>query len=344
MNKAGRIVSINPPRAIPGGEVFIECEGFQIADVENFGCFFDGQEARVVGASATRVVAAVPPNGDFDTPEVEVHLESGGERSNSFSITVGKRIAEDLHIVANPAIDPNDDSIILTRSGSRGQQLPTTLFRLETNGFLTEIAADVLNPTGIAFDRDGQFFVTARADGEVLRISRDEEAASFATDLGIATGIAFDENGVMFVGDRGGTLYRVGESGSPESFALLEPSVSAYHMAFGADGKLYVAAPGLSSFDAVYRVDREGFDQVFYRGLGRPQGLAFDKAGNLYAAACVRGRHGIVRIAPDAEAAEIFVAGMNVVGLCFTRGGDLIVATNDTVYSLPVGIEGTLLD
>lgn len=343
MSKAGKVLSINPPRAIPGGEIFIECEDFQITDIENFGCFFDGQAARVVGASPNRVIAAVPTDADFDTAEVEVHLESGGERSNSFNITVGKRIAEDLHIVANPAVDPKDDSIILTRSGSRGQQLPATLFRLEKTGFLTEIVADVLNPTGIAFDRDGQMLVTARADGEVLRVS-DDEVSSFATELGVATGIAFDKKGAMFVGDRGGTIYRVTDAGVPESFALIEPSVSAYHLAFGADEKLYVTAPGLSSFDAIYRIDRDGFDEVFYRGLGRPQGLAFDRAGNLYAAACAGGRHGIVRIEPDAETAEIFVAGLNVVGLCFTRQGELIVATNDTVYSLPVGIEGTLLD
>lgn len=341
MSKAGKIISINPPRAIPGGEVFIECEGFQIEDVENFGCFFDGQAARVIGASASRVIAAVP-DADFDTTEVEVHLESVGERSNSFTITVGKKIAEDLHIVANPAVDPSDDSIILTRSGSRGQQLPATLFRLESNGFLTEIAADVLNPTALAFDREGELFITARADGEVLRLSGDD-VSSFASGLGVATGIAFDKNGALFVGDRGGTIYRVTDAGVPESFALIEPSVSAYHMAFGADGKLYVTAPGLSSFDAIYRIDRDGYDEIFYRGLGRPQGIAFDRAENLYAAACIGGRHGVVRVLPDAESAEIFVAGMNVIGLCFTRQGDLIVATNDTVYSLPVGIEGTLL-
>lgn len=343
MNKAGKILSINPPRAIPGGEVFIECEGFQITDVENFGCFFDGQAARVIGASAERVIAAVPPDADFDTTEVEVHLESASERSNSFEITIGKRIAEDLHVVANPAVDPSDDSIILTRSGSRGQQLPATLFRLESSGFLSEITADVLNPTALAFDREGELFITARADGEVLRLSGDDDVSSFASGLGVATGIAFDKNGAMFVGDRGGTIYRVTEAGVPESFALIEPSVSAYHLAFGADEKLYVTAPGLSSFDAIYRIDRNGYDEIFYRGLGRPQGIAFDRAGNLYAAACIGGRHGVVRIEPNADAAEIFVAGMNVVGLCFKRGGDLIVATNDTVYSLPVGIEGTLL-
>lgn len=341
MSKAGKIVSINPPYAIPGGEVLINCEDFQINDGEQFGCFFGGQSARIVGASSNRILAIVPD--DFDAVDVEVYLESGGDRSETQNITIGKKLAEELHIVANPAVDPKDDSIILTRSGSRGQQLPVTLLRLEKDGFLSEMTVEIKNPTGVAFDQKGELFVTARADGEVFRINRDEEIAPFASELGVATGIAFDKNGVMFVGDRSGAIYRVSGFGSAESFAVLEPSVSAYHLAFGADGKLYVSAPGLSSFDAVYEIDKEGFEKVFYRGLGRPQGLAFDRQGNLYVAACFQGRHGIVRISPDGKTAEIFVAGMNVVGLCFTRDGDMIVATNEAVYGLPIGISGILL-
>lgn len=342
MNRAGRIISVNPPYAIPGGEIIINCDGFEINSNEGYGCFFDGKAARLIGASANRILAIVPD--DFDTTEVEIYLESGGDRSESFNLTVGKKLAGDLHIVANPAIDPKDDSVILTRSGSRGQQLPATLFRLEPDGFLNEMPVEILNPTGIAFDRAGELFVTARADGEVVRVNRDAESVSYASELGIATGIAFDRSGAMFVGDRSGTIYRVDNFGTRESFAILEPSVSAYHIAFGADDKLYVAAPGLSSFDAIYRIDREGFDEIFYRGLGRPQGIAFDRAGNLYAAACLQGRHGIVKISGDGERAEIFVAGMNVVGLCFTRRGEMIVATNEAVYSLPVGVQGNLLN
>ncbi len=342
MNKAGRILSFNPPYAIPGGEILIECENFTVGGIGEYGCFFDGQAARLVGASATRILAIVPDN--FDTSEVEVYLESGGERSNAKSIIVGRKLADDLHMVANPAVDPDDDSIILTRSGSRGQQLPVTLFRLDKSGFLNEMSADVLNPTGIAFDQKGQLFVTARADGEVCRINHDEEVITYASDLGIATGIAFDKDGVMFVGDRSGTIYRVTNFGDSESFAVLEPSVSAYHLAFGTDEKLYLTAPGLSSFDAVHQIDKDGYERIFYRGLGRPQGLAFDQEGNLYIAACLQGRHGIVKISTDGEKVELFVAGYNVVGLCFTRDGKMIIATNEAVFSLPVGIQGVLLD
>jgi len=37
------------------------------------------------------------------------------------------------------------------------------------------------------------------------------------------------------------------------------------------------------------------------------------------------------------------VAGMNVVGLAFGPNGEMAVATNDAVYSLSLGIYGTLL-
>jgi len=342
MSKAGRIISVNPPYAIPGGEVSIECEDFQINNYDDYGCFFDGQTARVVAASRNRILAIVPET--FDTTDVEIYLESGGDRSEPFNIKVGKKIADDLHIVANPAIDPKDDSIILTRSGSRGQKLPVTLYRLESDGFLTEIHADILNPTGIAFDPSGNLFITNRADGEVSRVERDDEVVPFASDLGIATGLAFDRDGVMHVGDRSGTIYRVESFGSAESFAVLEPSVSAFHIAFGPDGRLFVTAPKLSGFDAVYAIDKDGYEQIFYRGFGRPQGMAFDREGNLYCAACFEGRHGIAKITPNGEKAEMFVAGMNVVGLCFTRKGEMIVATNEDVYSLPLEIYGTLLD
>jgi sugar lactone lactonase YvrE len=342
MNKAGRIVSVTPPFAIAGGEISIECENFRLSSEGDYACYIGGERARIVGASSGRVLAIVPET--LERTEVEMFLESGGESGEVYHYTIGKKLADDLHIVANPAVDPRDDSIIVTRSGTRGQQLPVTMLRLETDGYLNEMPAEILNPTGIAFNRSGNLFVTNRSDGEVCRINRDEEVVPYATGLGIATGIAFDDDDAMYVGDRSGTIYRVREFGDREPFAVLEPSVSAFHLAFGLDGRLYVTAPGLASFDAVQVIDRDGYDEKYFRGFGRPQGLAFDRDGNLYVAATYQGRHGIVRIAPGATSAETFVAGNNVVGLCFTRKGEMIVATADTVYSLNVGIYGTLLD
>ena len=332
INKAGRILSVSPATALPGGEVFIECEDFTVDYSAGYGCFFDGQRAKLVGASSSRVIAVVPEG--FDTFEVEIYLESGADRSESHTITVGKRVVQDLHLVANPAVDPKDDSIIVTRSGSRGQSLPITMFRLEPDGYLQEMSTDVMNPTGVAFDQNGELFVTNRFAGEVCRIDRDEEAVTFAENLGIATGIAFDKENTMYVGDRHGTIFRVSDFGIPEVFANLEPSVSAYHLAFDPDGNLCVTAPGLSSFDAIYQIDKSGSVSVRCRGFGRPQGIAFSADGSLFIAACYEARRGIFRVAEDCRC-ELIVAGPNLVGLCFNKLGDMIIASTDAIYKVP---------
>lgn len=341
MTGAGKIKKIVPQYAIPGGEISIECEGFRTESGGTYSALLDGERCRITAASSRRVLATLP-NADVNGKS-SIQLETGGIETEPARLTVGRLLADGMHIVANPAIDPKDESLVFTRSGSRGQQLSPSLFRLETDGYLDEMPVEIMNPTGLAFAPDGDLYVTNRAEGQVAAIERGEEAVVYATGLGIATGIAFDSKGVMHVGDRSGSIYRIPEPALPEKYATLEPSVAAYHMAFGPDGRLYVAAPGLASHDVVYAVETTGKVTRYFRGLGRPQGLAFDKDGNLYVAACYRGKHGVIRIAASGESAEILVAGNNVVGLCFTRNGEMIVTTNDSVYSLNVGIYGVLV-
>ena len=122
-------------------------------------------------------------------------------------------------------------------------------------------------------------------------------------------------------------------------FATLEPSIAAYHLAFGPDGYLYVSGPTTSSFDCIHRISSAGQVELFYRGLGRPQGMAFDSKGNMYIAASLGGRRGVVRIAPD-RSAELFLSGPAIVGLAFSPSKALILATNNAIYRVDVGIEG----
>ncbi|MGD9563427.1 MAG: gluconolaconase [Pyrinomonadaceae bacterium] len=340
MNNAGKIRAVIPACAIAGGEITIECDGFRLDPDGEHGAFVNGMRCTLTAASSTRILALVP---DCSPGEAYVHLENGSDESPTADIMIGEKIAGDMHIVGNPAIDPGDDAIIVTRSGARGQQLPSTIFRIETDGYIDELPDPVLNPTGIAFGPDGNMYVTNRAQGEVYVVSPSGINPVYASGLGIATGVCFDAEGVMFVGDRSGTIYRVPSFAAVEEFATLEPSVAAYHLAFGPDGRLYVSAPGLASHDALYRIDKHGRVEKFAVGFGRPQGLAFDREGNLYAAACHAGRRGIFRISPDGLTIQQTVAGNNIVGLCFTSDGRLIAATNEAVYSIKADIWGTLL-
>ena len=342
MKGAGRITRVDPGAAIEGGEVSVECEGYDTTNLRACRAFFGEARGRMVGASPRRVLAVVPEG--IGGGETAVRLESGdGLRTNPFGLVVGRKLADDLHIVANPAYDPDDGSLYVTRSGSRGQRVPVSLFRVEPGGELMNLHGEVTNPTGIAFDRQGRMFVTSRLDGTVYRVSHFDEVEPFARDLGTATGLAFDRQGRMYVGDRTGTIHRVDAAGRSEEWAQLEPSVAAYHLAFGPDDALYVTGATVSSHEAITRIDPQRRKSVFFRGLGRPHGLAFDTEGNLYVAASLRGRRGVVRIDREGREARLFVAGTNVVGLAFSAAGDMAVATSEAVYSLPLGIRGTLL-
>jgi sugar lactone lactonase YvrE len=157
--------------------------------------------------------------------------------------------------------------------------------------------------------------------------------------MGVATGIAFDREQNLYVGDRSGTIFKISRQRQIFVFATLEASIAAYHLAFGPDGYLYVTGPTTSSFDTVQRISPAGEVEVFYRGLGRPQGLAFDTDGNAYVAASLGGRRGVVRINPDRKA-ELYLSGPNIVGLAFSPSRAMILCTNNAVYRVDAGISG----
>jgi sugar lactone lactonase YvrE len=341
MSGAGQITKIDPPFGVPGGEVIVECEGLDTSEPSACAVVFDSVKASVVALGAKRVLAIVPDG--LAGGNCQVILQVDDAVSEPAPFTVGKRVATEVHSVANPAFDPDDGSLFVTRSGSRGEELPVTLFRVDVDGEVTEYSGDIANPTGIAFSADGEMFVSSRLDGVVYRLTPFKDAQAFARNLGVATGIAFDRAGTLYVGDRTGTIFKVNAIGEEKSWAQLEPSVSAYHLAFGPDDDLYVTGPTVSSFDSVWRVNKDAEVSVFYKGLGRPQGLAFDENGNLYVAASLKGRRGIVRIAPDGRRAEIVVAGVNLIGLAFSASGEMFVASIDSVFNVPMQINGMLL-
>ena len=340
MSSLGRIISIDPPYAIAGGEIVIDCTGFNTREPSQCAVLIGDAPASIVALGPRRVLAVVPETQGGRVPVV---LRSGDNDSETAYITVARKLAGDLHPVANPAFDPDDGALFVTRSGSRGEELPVTLFRIDISGDVSEYSGDIANPTGIAFSPDGQMFVTSRLEGVVYKINPFKEGVSFARNLGVATGLAFDQDGLMYVGDRTGTIFKVNGIGEERAWTQLESSVSAFHLAFGPDDSLYVTAPTVTSFDCVWRINPDGDTDVFFKGLGRPQGLAFDRDGNLYVAAALRGRRGIVRISADGRDARVIVAGVNLIGLAFSASGEMAVVSIDSVYSVPTQIKGTLL-
>jgi sugar lactone lactonase YvrE len=334
VNGHPRIESVVPDAALPGGEVRIMGSGLRPQDLHRPAVRFGEIEGGVVISADDFLVARVPP-GAASGPVV---VSANGHTSNPHQIKVAAPIAENLHPVTNPALDA-EGNIYVTFSGSRGQKVPVAIYKIDTNYNVKPFVAELMNPTGIAFDRAGQMYVSSRFDGTVYRVAPNGTMTSYAEGMGVATGIAFDRAGNLYVGDRSGTIFKIAPDRQTFVFATLEPSVSAYHLAFNPQGDLFVTGPTTSSYDSVYKIDSHGTVTNFYRGLGRPQGLAFDLDGNLYTAASIAGKRGIVKLSAPAKA-SLEVAGQGLVGLAFAPGRSVILATTGAVHHLSWNIQG----
>lgn len=293
--------------------------------------------APIVVGSDSYVVVRVPDG----TPAGDLILEAGDRVSPAWTCDIGIQIAENLHPVANPAVD-SFGNIYTTFSGSRGQKTPVAVYKIDLNYQPNPFVTDLMNATGLAFDRDGILYVSSRYEGSVYQVTPAGSMSVHVEGMGVATGIAFDEEENLYVGDRSGTIFKISKTRQIYVFATLEASIAAYHLAFGPDKYLYVSGPTTSSFESVFRISHDGQVEVFYRGLGRPQGLAFDAEGRLYVAASLGGRRGVVRIGQDRRA-ELFVSGPGIVGLAFTPSRSIVLTTNNALYRVDTGIAGRRL-
>ena len=332
--------------------------------------FFGEIPAHLDLARPTRALVRVPAGAISS----DLSLRHHGLSSNPLHANIAVPMVEDLHVISNPAVDAEGNLFAMV-SGPRGEQVPVSIFRIARDLQVTPFVRELLNVSALAFgprDASGQadLYASSRTEGAIYRITPAGHISTFAEGMGIATGIAFDRDGNLFVGDRSGTIFKIipsrksttldapfsltpssaldphnpNRSGEIFVFATLEPSTAFYHLCFRPDGVLMVTTPTISSHQNIYAIDPHGNTTTYCRGLGRPQGMAFDVDGNLYVAASLRGHRGIVRLrdtsASSTPEADLIVAGNDLIGLCFLDDGCCALATNNTIFHADLGIEG----
>ncbi len=334
-NGRPQIAQVSPVAAIAGGELQIQGRGF--ARSARPRVTIGEVAAPVIIGSDSFVIVRVPEG----VSEGELVVQTGEQASQAWTCDIGIPIADSLHPVSNPAVD-TFGNIYTTFSGSRGQKVAVAVYKIDLRYNVKPFINDLMNPTGLAFDAQGMLYISSRFDGTVYQVTPNGSMSVFVEGMGIATGLAFDEENNLYVGDRSGTIFKIAPNRQIFVFATLEPSIAAYHLAFGPEQSLYVSGPTTSSFDSVYRISHTGEVDVFYRGLGRPQGLAFDADNRLYVAASLGGRKGVVRIGMDGQP-ELFLSGPGIVGMAFTPSRSMVVTTTNAVYRVDVDIKGRLL-
>ena len=268
-------------------------------------------------SAASRHVTVRVPETDHD----HLVVSAGGNQASA-EFKIGRVLADELHPVANPAVD-QAGNIFVTFSGSRGESVPFGVFVISPKGDKEPFLGDITNPTGLAIGPDGLIYVSSRHSGAIYRSTMDKQVEKFADGLGIATGIVFDSLQNLLVGDRSGTIYRVSPTREVSTVCELEPSVSAFHLSIDRSDNLYVTGPTLASQDCVYRILPDGTVEEILKGFGRPQGTAFDSHGVLHLVGSFRGRKGVFRL-EEGQVPELLVTSPMLVGLAFDPTGKIL--------------------
>src|SRR5271154_4129225 len=100
-NGIPRIERIAPSAAIPGGEIAIYGTGFASRNGSRPPGRFGEQESRLPLASETRLIAKVPEGASGGMVQVSM----ADHESAPHPVSIGVEVADNLHPVANPAVD-----------------------------------------------------------------------------------------------------------------------------------------------------------------------------------------------------------------------------------------------
>jgi len=202
----------------------------------------------------------------------------------------------------------------------------------------TGTAASFNNPTGVAFDGDGNLYVTERYNHTIRKITPAGEVTTFAGSAGSSgsddgtgtaarfwqpTGVAVDGDGNLYVADTSNNTIRKitpagevttfagsGSSGSDDGTGTAASFTQPQGVVFGGDGNLYVLDTGNRT---IRKVTPAGEVTTFAgsgssgsddgtgtaAGFGEVMGAAFDGDGNLYVADA--GNNTIRKITPAGE-------------------------------------------
>src|SRR2546430_4540203 len=142
VNGGPHIESVSPELALAGGEVRIAGSGLRSQQWQRPRVQFGDVEGGVVISSESFLVARVP-EGASSGPVV---VAADGHSSNPHNIHVAVPIAEGLHPVTSPALDAQGN-IYATFSGSRGQKVPVSIFKIDTNYAVKPFVTDMMNAT-----------------------------------------------------------------------------------------------------------------------------------------------------------------------------------------------------
>ena len=234
------------------------------------------------------------------------------------------------------------------------------IVKFTPDGHSSTFASGLVHPFGLAFDGGGTLFVAdAQSDGKsglIVKFSPDGSRSTFASGLTHPLGLAFDSSGNLFVvdmhgsDDKGGSILKFVPDGKKTAFFTTITTKLGSSRLTGSAGPAIDKAGNLfvsdrsSGTGRILKFTPDGTSSTFAAGLGIPQALVFDRAGNLYVSseeAEITGLHThILKFALDGSKSTVETAP-DPVGLAFDGTGNLFVFDAQSRSILKFTADGT---
>ena len=176
--------------------------------------------------------------------------------------------------------------------------------------------------------------------GSIFKYNPNGLQSTVATGLARPRGLAFDSAGNLFVATNlcdgttwcHPTILKITPNGAQSTFATIPDSFFAQGVAIDRSDNLFVMAIAWSNtVSIIYKLTPQGARNSFGFVPGHGMGLAFDSAGNLFAADATD--QSIYKFTPDGTR-SVFVGPdaftkpeTGPIGLAFDRSGNLFVST-----------------
>src|SRR5262245_18283364 len=141
MTAPGEVKRIEPASGIPGGEVTLEYETVPAVVTRELTFSFDDEVGHVTAAGKTRALVRLPEINSPEPVSVATGISEADAVGSGERFVIGRKLARGIHPVANPAFEPHDGSLYVTRSGSRGEHVPVSIFRIGLGDTVEDFSA-----------------------------------------------------------------------------------------------------------------------------------------------------------------------------------------------------------
>ena len=198
--------------------------------------------------------------------------------------------------VSNPIQSSSSGSITFDSQGNlyESDDQNNSIIKISSDGNVSTFASGALfqNPSGIAFDSQGNLFVENYNwvnQTSVVKVTPQGTASQFASIQGGGSGLAIDSSDNLYaVNYAYGQIYKIDSSGNLSTFASTGISAPT-SLVFNSAGELFASFQGWANSSAqILKFEPNGTSSTFYNFGSNPNGLglndlAFDSNDNLYA-------------------------------------------------------------